>query len=69
MKSDKARAADSITPQAELEVILGRDTFDIIRGDRGVVLALIPRGLSTQGWERLFDYVLDKYKNLGRVAQ
>lgn len=55
---------ERIKSQAELDAILSRDDWTVIRGDRGTVLALVPRGLSPQGWQRLFDYVLDKYKNL-----
>lgn len=67
MKSDLLKA-EAVKTQAELDAILSRDTFDVIRGDRGTVLALVPRGLSAQGCQRLFDYMLDRYKNLGRVG-
>lgn len=67
MMSDKAKAED-VKTQAELEAILERSDWQVVRGDRGSVLALVPRGLSPQGWQRLFDYVMDVYKNLGRVG-
>jgi hypothetical protein len=66
MMSDPAKE-EPVKTQVELDAILSRDDWTVIRGDRGVVLALVPRGLSPQGWGRLFDYMLDKYKNLGRV--
>lgn len=65
MMSDVAKVED-VKTQAELDAILERSDWQVIRGDRGSVLALVPRGLSPQGWQRLFDFVLDKYKNLGR---
>lgn len=67
MMTDLAKAED-VKTQVELDAILNRDSWQVIRGDRGTVLALVPRGLSPQGWQRLFDYVLNKYKNLGRVG-
>lgn len=60
---------ENIKTQEELDAILSRSDWQVVRSlDRGVVLALIPRGLSTQGWERLFDYVLDRFKNLRRLS-
>jgi hypothetical protein len=67
MMSDKAKAED-VKSQAELEAILEGSDWQVVRGDRGTVLALVPRGLSLQGWRRLLDYVLDTARTLGRVG-
>lgn len=58
MKSDKA-FGDLGTSQAELQAILERDSWIVVRGDRGTVLALVPKGLSPQGWGRLSGFVQD----------
>jgi hypothetical protein len=63
MRGDTAHM-DLGTPQAELEAILERDSWVVIRGDRDTVLALVPKGLSDQGWRRLHHCISTFVKNL-----
>lgn len=62
------KATSEVVSEAELLAIFNREEWRVIRGDRGTVLGLISRNLSLEGEEKLFDFFLDRFKNLRRLS-